>query len=150
MRLGSIHHWGEDFAEFRREVRLASELGSEVISVGASTITRKVATYSLSGGVDVVAPGGGGAFKVLSTDVGGGYGLIAGTSPAAAHVSAAVALIMHLRPQLSLEQVVTLLQGTANPLSCARCTEAYQGKGEIDVRAIVEELTRRGSSGRAD
>lgn len=36
MRLGSCHLWGDDLAEFRNEVRLAGELGFEVIAIGDS------------------------------------------------------------------------------------------------------------------
>jgi len=36
MRLGSCHLWGDDLNEFRREVRLAGELGFGVIAIGDS------------------------------------------------------------------------------------------------------------------
>jgi subtilisin family serine protease len=115
----------------------------EVITVGATTIRDKVAGYSLSGGVDVVAPGGDSEQQILSTNVGGGYGLITGTSPAAAHVTAAVALAVHLRPRISVDRVAELLQLTADHLDCLGCTIEKQGAGLIDVRAMVDELTRR-------
>src|SRR5205814_4791515 len=92
---------------------------SEVITVGATTVRDNVAGYSLSGGVDVFAPGGDSEEQILSTNVGGGYGLITGTSPAAAHVSAAVALAVRLRPTISVDRVTELLQLTADPLKCA-------------------------------
>jgi subtilisin family serine protease len=114
----------------------------QVIAVGATTARDEVASYSLSGGVDVVAPGGDSAEKILSTNLGGGYGLIIGTSPAAAHVTGAVALALQLRRGLSREQTVDLLQRTANHLDCPGCSDDRQGAGLIDARAMVEELKR--------
>lgn len=121
----------------------------EVIAVGATTVTNEVPSYSLSGWVDMVAPGGGGdsAEPILTTNLGRGYGVIIGTSPAAAHVSGAVALMLQRRPRLSLEEVVRVLQQTANHLDCPKwpavspgCEIDRQGAGLIDVRAILEEL----------
>ena len=109
-----------------------------VITVGATTVTDKVANYSLQGGVHVVAPGGDSTGKILTTNLGGGYGLITGTSPATAHVTGAVALALKLQRHLSFTQVRDLLQRTANPLPC--CPIAQQGAGLIDVKAMVEEL----------
>lgn len=120
----------------------------EVISVGATTARDKVASYSLWGGVDVVAPGGDSAKKILTTNLGGGYGLISGTSPATAHVTGAVALALQLRPKLSPAKVQALLQRTANHLECPRwpivshCPVDQQGAGLIDVQAMVDELTK--------
>jgi subtilisin family serine protease len=109
----------------------------EVITVGATTAKNAVAIYSLWG-VDVVAPGGDSAQQIFTTNLGGGYGLISGTSPAAAHVTGAVALALQLRPDLSAQQVQELLQRTAHHLRC--CPIDQQGAGLIDVRAMVEAL----------
>ena len=131
----------------------------EVISVGATTIQDKVASYSLWAGavdpatnlvlhVDIVAPGGGdGGQKILTTNRGGGYGLISGTSPAAAHVSGAVALALQLQRNLSPAQVQDLLRRTANHLQCPSWPSVSgcpvnQGAGLIDVEAMVKELRK--------
>jgi subtilisin len=112
----------------------------EVISVGATTAANTVPSYSLLGDVDVVAPGGDSAQKILTTNVGGGYGLISGTSPAAAHVSGAVALALEVRRDLSAAQAQGLLQRTAKFLSC--CSVDQQGAGLIDVEAMVDQLNK--------
>ena len=119
----------------------------EVIAVGATTATDKVAGYSLWGGVDVVAPGGDGTLKILTTNRGGGYGLIIGTSPSAAHVSGAVALALERQPKLSFERVVNVMQRTADHLGCpawpatsAGCSIDHQGAGLIDVSAMLDAL----------
>ncbi len=150
----------------------------DVISVGATTPTptNDVATYSLSGmtldffqqqpctetaplicwrpRVDVVAPGGqfvpgDTAQRIFTTNLGGGYGVITGTSPAAAHVSGAVALALQLRRNLSAAEARDLLQQTANHLDCptwptvsATCPIERQGAGLIDVNAMVEALEK--------
>jgi subtilisin family serine protease len=118
-----------------------------VITVGASTYTDKIAAYSLAecGAVlcvDVAAPGGGGSYRILSTNRGGGYGLIAGTSPAAAHVTGALALALELRRKITFDDLVRLMQRTARPLVCSACTPSRQGAGLIDVNAMVGELTK--------
>jgi subtilisin family serine protease len=121
----------------------------EVIAVGATSANNQVASYSLWGGVDVVAPGGDSTGKILTTNLGGGYGLITGTSPAAAHVTGAVALALQLRRDLSPAQAQDLLQRTANHLRCplwpddaSTCPSDQQGAGLIDVKAMVEELRK--------
>jgi subtilisin len=116
----------------------------EVITVGATTTANTVPSYSLWG-VDVVAPGGNSGelplvTKILTTNVGGGYGLIIGTSPAAAHVTGAVALALQLRRTLTPAQAQDLLRQTARPLSC--CTDDQQGAGLIDVEAMVDALEK--------
>ena len=115
----------------------------EVITVGATTFADTVPGYSLWG-VDVVAPGGGSGGKILTTNVGGGYGLISGTSPATAHVSGAVALALQVQRDLTPAQAQDLLQQTARPLS--GYTIDQQGAGLIDVEAMVKALQK--SSGK--
>jgi subtilisin len=112
----------------------------EVIAVGATTARDEVASYSLWGGVAVVAPGGDSTEKILTTNRGGGYGLITGTSPATAHVTGAVALALQLQRDLSVEQMRYLLQQKPHQLTC--CSVDQQGAGLIDVKAMVEELKK--------
>jgi subtilisin family serine protease len=106
--------------------------------VGATTIKKQVASYSLWGSVDVVAPGGDDAGKILSTNAGGGFGVLTGTSPAAAHVSAAVALALQKEPTLSVDKVVALLQKTAQYLK--NVPPEQQGAGLIDAQRLVDKL----------
>ncbi len=119
----------------------------EVISVGASTFDNTSPDYALPNDIDVVAPGGEpvsatdpGAIPILTTNRGGGYGYVAGTSPAAAHVSGAVALILARRHKLTAAQVQTLLMKTAVPLHGVDAT--LQGAGLINVRAALDELRK--------
>jgi subtilisin family serine protease len=120
----------------------------EVISVGASNAADQVPSYSLWGGVDIVAPGGDALQPILTTNVGGGYGTISGTSPAAAHITGAVALALEAKPDISLPQLVAIMQQTANHLGCAAwpivdgCPVDQQGAGLIDAEALVDAVRK--------
>ena len=126
----------------------------EVITVGATSAKDTVPGYSLWN-VDVVAPGGSPSKKILTTNVGGGYGEVYGTSPAAAHVTGAVALALQLQRNLTPAQAQDLLKRTANPLLSVDCTLLpsgtpavdgcpvdQRGDGLIDVGAMVKELRK--------
>ena len=87
--------------------------------VGATDRRNAVARYSTSIGNakwGMVAPGGFGPGapaddQVITTTLGGGYGAVAGTSAAAPHVSAAVAVLlgMGLSPTAAVERVLDTL-----------------------------------------
>jgi subtilisin family serine protease len=110
----------------------------EVIGVAATTIDDEVANYSRAGPVNIAAPGGSQERGlILSTNKGGGYGEASGTSGAAAHVTGTVALALQLRPKLTFEQILTLLQGTAWKLD--EPTE-LQGAGLADAKGMIEAL----------
>ena len=82
----------------------------EVIAVGASTPYGELASLSNSGDkLDLIAPG----TDVVSTNLGGGFGVCSGTSMAAPHVSGTVAMMLALDPQLSSVEVKRILKETA-------------------------------------
>lgn len=106
------------------------------INVGATGYTGTRAAYSNWGyGVDISAPGGdfatfGAADKAPDGEIGGiystinlgtngigeaGYGSLEGTSMAAPVVSGVVALLYSLKPNLTPDQVITILQQTVTP-----------------------------------
>ncbi len=86
----------------------------------------------------VAAPGGSTkSQRILSTNKGGGYGWGSGTSQAAAHVTGALALALQIKPQMSFEEAVALLKGTARDLGEP---VEQQGAGLIDVEAMIEAL----------
>nr|WP_242681268.1 S8 family serine peptidase [Tessaracoccus sp. SD287] len=120
---------------------------SGVVTVAASTAARTLASYSNSGaGVNLAAPGGDGTAgtAILSTlltdsatNAGGySYGWMAGTSMAAPHVAATAALLLSLKPTLTVRQVEQILTSTAVSSSgCAGC-----GAGILDAAAAIAQV----------
>jgi subtilisin len=108
-----------------------------VIAVGASDGNDQVPAFSRSGAAmaehGVVAPG----VNIFSANLGGGYGLMSGTSPATPHVTGAVVLALQLRPTLSYEELLSLLRQTAKDTGYPA---EVQGVGRIDVEQLVHTL----------
>jgi subtilisin family serine protease len=80
---------------------------------------------------DLTAPG---AF--ISSTVGGGYGLYSGSSMAAPHVAAAVALLRQARPDLSVDAIRELLRASANDRGIPGPDLDY-GAGALDITAAL-------------
>ena len=96
------------------------------ITVAAHGPTNALAGYSsFDSAVDVVAPGGDSTFgeanEILSSigPTTSGYELLEGTSMAAPHVTAAVALLQSLDPSLTRDQLVSIL--TTSGGTCTGC-----------------------------
>jgi len=108
----------------------------EVIAVGAIDINYQVPSWS-NRNPDLVAPG----VSILSTWKGGSYAYASGTSMAAPHVSATVALIQALRlasghGKLAPDQVRDVLISTAIDLGSSGYDPAY-GYGLVDAYKAV-------------
>src|SRR5205085_8275108 len=85
-----------------------------VFSVAATQQNDTVAGFSRRGStVDIAAPGNG----LVTTQVGGGYGLASGTSLAAPLVSAAAALVIAQGDEPSPDAVAAQLVRTGLPIS---------------------------------
>lgn len=81
-----------------------------VIAVGASNPDGSRAAFSEIGKfVDISAPG----VNILSTVIGGGYGVLQGTSMASPVVAGAAAMVLCQRPSLTVEEVENILTSTA-------------------------------------
>jgi subtilisin family serine protease len=84
----------------------------EVIAVGASNSFGEMAEFTnYSEELDLTAPG----TNIVSTNVWrwGGFGVCSGTSMATPHVTGAVAMMLALDPQLSAQEVASILKYTA-------------------------------------
>lgn len=83
------------------------------IAVAATTLADKLCRLSNRGpGLDIYGPG----CDILSTRLGGGTVFNSGTSPATAHVSGVVALVLFAKPTLTPAKLLKLLQDTAEPV----------------------------------
>ncbi len=105
----------------------------EALAVGATTPDDSRADFSNYGpDVAIAAPGS----QILSTVPGDDYQSMDGTSMATPYVSAAAAVIWSLHPELTAQQVRTLLVETADPT-----TGFSEGKvGRLDLLTAVEKL----------
>lgn len=98
-----------------------------VLTVGAVDINKKLGTFSKKGPSafddtkkiikpELVAPG----VQVRSLDATGNYVSWNGTSMATPHVVGVIALLREADPNLSVEEIISLLESTAEPLSDAQ------------------------------
>lgn len=132
-----------------------------VLSVGASSASGDLASYSgANSSVALLAPGGGNCSSQTAacdstplyaasnngtTSVGANsYATFSGTSASAPLVSAAAALILSVRPELTAAQVATLLTSTTRsfPLDSRCASPAYAsrcGAGLLDAGAAVAQ-----------
>lgn len=97
-----------------------------VVAVGATSRRDKITTFSNYGTttVDLFAPG----LHVLSTRPNDRYVTKNGTSMATPHVTATLAMVQHLRPEWSHQQVIQQVFDTVDPL------ERLEGKGVTEGR----------------
>ncbi|MCA1684207.1 MAG: S8 family serine peptidase, partial [Actinobacteria bacterium] len=112
----------------------------DALVVGATTRTNEMAPYSTSIGNakwGLVAPGGigqggGPDDNIITTGLGGGYTAVAGTSAAAPHVAAAVAVLLGMG--LDGPQAVSRVLTTLDKVACgAGC------QGRLDLAAAVAQ-----------
>ncbi|MFD2673419.1 S8 family peptidase [Marinicrinis sediminis] len=86
----------------------------ETISVSATNKDRRIAKFSnRSKAVNIYAPGD----KIQSTWLREGYFQLSGTSMATAHVSGVIALLLSIKPSLTMRQVRVRLKRTSLPLN---------------------------------
>ncbi len=114
----------------------------QVIAVAATTHLDRYAWYSNFGPeVDVAAPGGLPEFAIYST-IPNGYGLLYGTSMAAAHVSGLAALIWSMTPQLSNAEVRQIIEATTEQVDATSYPYVngrnnYLGRGRINAEMAL-------------
>jgi thermitase len=94
--------------------------------------------------VDVAAPG----VNIYSTLRGGNYGSMSGTSMATPHVSGLAALLWSLAPSLTVDQVESLMESTADDLGTPG-KDDYFGYGRINAGRTLNSLSLQASCTRA-
>lgn len=85
-----------------------------IVAVAATDHNDQLANFSNFGvtSVDIAAPG----VDILSTTLGGGYGLLSGTSMASPHVAGVAALVASSNPGMSVAQLKSAILLGADPL----------------------------------
>lgn len=116
----------------------ASFTNDNIITVASTTSSAGMSSFSNFGAklVHIGAPGS----SILSTVTGGKYSSMDGTSMAAPHVSAAVALYWAKNPTLNYQQVRAAVLGSATP------TPALAGKvvtgGRLNIQGLMQVPAR--------
>lgn len=104
----------------------------QTISVGATTNQRRIAPFSNRGAhIDVYAPGD----KIVSAWLRGKYHEMSGTSMATSHVSGAIALLLAYKPNLTPQEIRSLVKRSVLPL---RSNKARRVIGELDVMRLLQ------------
>lgn len=114
----------------------APACGSKVIAVGAVDKSDGRTTFSNEGSeLDLVAPG----VSIVSTQAGGGFVQMTGTSMSTPHVSATCALLLQTDSSLTPAQVRTKLRDTAKDLGNPGFDTIY-GYGRVDAYAAYQAV----------
>ncbi|MHA1571817.1 MAG: S8 family peptidase, partial [Alphaproteobacteria bacterium] len=115
------------------------ELQPYWLAVVATDQSGSIASYSNRCGVAapwcLAAPGN----NIISAAPGGGYAAKSGTSMAAPHVTAAVAVLKQLFPELSADVIVERLLVTANS-SGIYANQAIYGQGLLDLETATRPV----------
>lgn len=113
-------------------------------AVGATNSSDGIAYFSSRGPItwegkkyikpDVSAPG----YGILSVKDGGGYKSLSGTSMACPHVSGVCAVVLSANPNLSVDQVIKIIEETSQDLGEAGKDNTF-GVGRVNVSKAVEK-----------
>ncbi len=114
----------------------------EVFAVGATNSAKQRASFSNYGDyIDVAAPGE----SIASTYPHSQYAALSGTSMATPHVAALAGLIRSVNPELTNDEVMSIMRSTAIDLG-EPGKDPYFGYGEIDAqKALTAALEYKGS-----
>lgn len=107
----------------------------QTASVNSSLTRSGFSNYGPDPRTDVAGPGEG----IVSTMPGGGYGTKSGTSMAAPHACGVIGLVMSANPALTADEVLAILQRTAQPIGAS--PNDYTGYGLVRAdKAVAEAL----------
>jgi len=108
-----------------------------IVSVGATDNADQLTAFSNFGveNVDLAAPGQ----DIFTTDAGGGFASVSGTSFSAPMVAGTVALLKTLRPGTSAEEIRQVLKDSADTLPSLQ--NRVQSAGRLNVDEAIRQLT---------
>ncbi len=117
----------------------------EALAVAATDAHDNRPAYSNYGTpVDLSAPGGDDDYMVLSTMPYNDYGYADGTSMAAPHVSGAAALLLSLRPNLTNDQLASILEESCDKVGQyiydSNGWNQYLGHGRINLKKAIRKV----------
>jgi len=108
---------------------------SAIIAVSATTASDTTASWSNYGDyIDVSAPG----VSIQTTTNGGGYGSASGTSFASPVAAGVVALIKGANPELSPDEVESILEASAKDILPASDWDPHFGHGRVNAALAVQ------------
>lgn len=108
----------------------------QVLAVTAVDARDAPYLFATQGGfIDLAAPG----VEIMSTLPKGQFGVLSGTSMAAAHVSGVAALLLQVKPDLSPRDLQKILEQTAQDLGVSRKDPQF-GSGRLDACRAVQAL----------
>jgi subtilisin family serine protease len=111
-------------------------LYGQVISVGATDTLNRRASFSNFGiGLDIMAPG----VDIYSTQGGGSYHTLSGTSTAAPHVAGVAALMLSINPALTAVEIGLSINITATDISRTGY-DTSTGWGIVDAFTATESV----------
>ena len=117
-------------------------LSNRVITVGAVDKKLRRASFSNYGKeITVSAPGV--EVKGGSANPDSPYGIMSGTSVAAAHVASVIALMKAKNPALTFEEVRHILVSTGKPIAPAKGEDEKTMGPLVDAKAAVDEVVKR-------
>jgi RHS repeat-associated protein len=111
----------------------------DLIAVAATDNQDQLATWSNFGGqnVTIAAPGN----NILTTQIGGGYGTVTGTSASAPLVTGVVGLMKSVNPGLATHKIVNILTDDARQV--ASLSGKVSSGGVVDASACIGDLQAR-------
>jgi subtilisin family serine protease len=108
----------------------------DVIAVGSTDQNNELSSFSTYGSwVDVVAPGS----EIISTQMGGGYHYLSGTSMATPHVAGVAALLLSIYPDYNPKEVELTLENHAIDLGSPG-KDLFYANGLVNATATLTGL----------
>lgn len=118
-----------------------ADIPSTISVINSAKDNTKAASSNYGATKDISAPG----MYIVSTVANGQYGMMSGTSMAAPVVTGVVALMKYANPELTPEQIRTILHETATDIG-AQDFDIYTAYGNVNAKRAVQKALDATSS----